>query len=387
MRNYFENNGIVFRKDARKEEWQVARTYAKKTSIGLPASGSTLIQDKKNTASAAQAHLQYLLLDVLKKGRKQFRKAGLPATPGKGKQGAPVVETNNENDKDDEDEYDEYDEDNDDDAGWPKKHRKITRNIIMQIVVWVCIVNAQYAYDTIDRSQLNAYACVICHKSHLVILEEVSMEVVYTAIKSKIPVGRTIHIMYVPIMKPLPSRVTPADLVQLTNDNDLEAFQEVARTEYKPLCIQVQLARGDETAQTLLLDNQPYFLADRFVGPDPTTIYDVPVSDSENKRYLRVLSRGKKKVWPKSDAGFEHQKAMSRKRIRRLKQHLEALKDKLKEFYSDRYISKEYSASMMPDFVRASCAFHWHPQSSSWSKCLLVAPTLPLVALSGPWAP
>jgi len=163
------------------------------------------------------------------------------------------------------------------------------------------------------------------------------MEVVYTAIKSNIPMGRTIRVMYGAITKPPPSGVTPADVVWLTNNDDLEAFLKVARTEYKPLCIQVQLARGDGTAQTPLPDDRPYFSADRFVGPDPATLYDVPVSDSENERYLRAMSKGKKKTWPKSDTGFEHQKAMTRKRIRHLKRHLEALKNEHKEFYVEKY--------------------------------------------------
>ena len=113
------------------------------------------------------------------------------------------------------------------------------------------------------------------------------MDVVYTAIKSRMGVGRTIRAMYGAITKPHPSGVTPADVVRLTNDEDLDAFLEVARTEYKPLCIQVQLARGDQTPPP---DDRPYimyFPDDRFVGLDPATLYDVPVSDSENERYHR----------------------------------------------------------------------------------------------------
>ena len=135
----------------------MAETYGKKASIGFPASGSVLIWGKNNTASTAQEHLQYWLLDVLKKGHKQSRKAGLPATPGKRKQGARVVESDDEDDKDDEDEDDEDGEDNADDAGWPKKHREIMGNVIPKVGVRVYIVDAQYADDAIDGSQPNAY--------------------------------------------------------------------------------------------------------------------------------------------------------------------------------------------------------------------------------------
>jgi len=317
----------------------MAVTYAKKASIGFPAAGSVLIRGTNNAASAARGHLQYLLLDILKKGREQSRKAGLPATLGKRKRGiqAPEMEESDNEDGSDEAKDDADHEDDDDDAEWPRKRRDITGNLIPKIVVWVYIVDVQYTDDAIDRSQPNAYTWATCHKSQLVILEEASMEVVYAAIKSRIGAGRTIRAMYGAITKPHPSGVTPADVVRLTNDDDLEAFLEVARTEYKPLCIQVQLARDDGTAQTPPPDDQPYFPADCFVGPDPATLYDVPVLDSENARYLRAMGKGKKKAWPKSDAGFEHQKAMTKKRICRLKRHLEALKEKHKEFYGEKY--------------------------------------------------
>jgi len=338
MRTYFKNNSIVFRRDATKAEWHVAATYAKKASIGFSAAGSALIGGSNNAASEARGHLQYLLLDILRKDREQSRKAGLPAISGKRKRGiqAPEMEESDDEDSSDEAE-DDKDDDDDGDAERPKKRHDITGNLIPKIVAQVYIVNAQYADDAIDGSQPNAYTWVICHKSQLVILGETSMEVVYTAIKSKIPVGRTICAMYRAIMKPSLSEVTPADVVQLTNHNDLEAFLEVASTEYKPLCIQVQLAKGDGTAQTPPPNDRPYFPANHFVGPDPATLYDIPVSDSENKRYLRAMGKRKKKAWPKSDAGFKHQKAMTRKRIRRLTRHLEALKDKYKEFYGEKY--------------------------------------------------
>jgi len=157
------------------------------------------------------------------------------------------MEKNDEEDSSDEADADEDNAD-DNDAQWLKKLRYIMGNLIAKIVVRIYIIDAQYADNAKDGSQPNAYAWAICDKSQLVILEEASMEIIYTGIKSRIGMGRTIRTIYGAIMKPYLSEMTSADLVWLTNDDDLEPFLEVARTEYKPLCIQIQLAQGDEMA-------------------------------------------------------------------------------------------------------------------------------------------
>ena len=54
--------------------WQAAGIYARKKTIGLPASGITLLESKNEQA---EEDLNYLLLDYLKKGWKQARKAGM----------------------------------------------------------------------------------------------------------------------------------------------------------------------------------------------------------------------------------------------------------------------------------------------------------------------
>jgi len=48
--------------------------YARKKTIAFPALGITLLQSKNEQA---EEDLNYLLLDFLKKGRKQARKAGM----------------------------------------------------------------------------------------------------------------------------------------------------------------------------------------------------------------------------------------------------------------------------------------------------------------------
>ena len=158
MHTYFENNGIMFRRDATKAEWHMAGTYAKKALIGFPAVGSALIGGSNNAASVAREHLQYLPLDILNKGREQSRKAGLPATLGKRKWGIQALEMEESDDEDGSDKAEDDEDDHDDDnAERPKKGRDITRNLIPKIVVWVYIVDTQYADDTIDGSQPNAW--------------------------------------------------------------------------------------------------------------------------------------------------------------------------------------------------------------------------------------
>ena len=120
----------------------MAETYAKKRSIGFPAAGFVLIGGSNNAASAARGHLQYLLLDILKKRHEQSRKAGLSAISGKRKQGiqVPEMEESNEENGSDEAKNNEY-HDNDDDAEWLKKYHDITRNLIPKIVIQVYIID------------------------------------------------------------------------------------------------------------------------------------------------------------------------------------------------------------------------------------------------------
>jgi len=83
-------------------------------------------------------------------------------------------------------------------------------------------------------------------------------------------------------------------------------------------------------------------------------LYDIVVSDSKNERYLKAMGKGKKNVWPKSNAEFEHRKAIIRKRICHLKWYLEVPKDKYKEFYGEKYnaqvIDSEDDSELSKDF-------------------------------------
>jgi len=54
--------------------------------------------------------------------------------------------------------------------------------------------------------------------------------------------------------------------------------------------------------------------------------YDSPVSDSENDLYVMKFGKRKAKAWPRSDHGFEHEKAKVCKHIRRMQEHMKELK-------------------------------------------------------------
>jgi len=60
--------------------------------------------------------------------------------------------------------------------------------------------------------------------------------------------------------------------------------------------------------------------------------YDPVVSDSENELYLMKFGKRKVKVWPRTDHGFEHLKAKIRKRITRLRKHLQEVQACHKKF-------------------------------------------------------
>ena len=245
---------------------------------------------------------------MLKQGLEQARKAGLPAGSsglGNRKRGAQAAQAA---DCDQEREVDSTSDDNDDghDRGRPTQRRELTaHSTISRIVMRMYIVDTQYLDDTIPGAVPTASRCAAGQKSQLIILKEASIEAVYTAIKSRIDPRRAVRTMYVAVTKPDAAGGTPTDVERITSDEDLESFLEVARTEYKPHCIQVQLAPSDGGAQTPPPNDRAYIPREQFVRPDPATQYDVPVSDSENERYLRTTGKGKKKTWPKGN-GMPH---------------------------------------------------------------------------------
>jgi hypothetical protein len=78
--------------------------------------------------------------------------------------------------------------------------------------------------------------------------------------------------------------------------------------------LQVQLNNTiGRAAQTPPPDERIYFLRKRFDAAD--ALYDPLPSDSENELHLITFGRRKVKAWPRTDPGFEHEKAKVHKRI------------------------------------------------------------------------
>ena len=77
---------------------------------------------------------------------------------------------------------------------------------------------------------------------------------------------------------------------------------------------------GDDDDQTPPLDDRQYVMEDEFGPEEPP--HDPVMSDSENELYLIQFGTKKPVSWPRTDHGFEHAKAKTRKRINRLEKHL-----------------------------------------------------------------
>jgi len=107
------------------------------------------------------------------------------------------------------------------------------------------------------------------------------------------------------------------------SDEDLTNFLTAANGVYRPIMLQVELIRT-RGAQTLPPDERPHFTAAHWAArEDP---YDPLASDSENDLYMMKLGKRKAKAWPRSDHGFEHEKAKVRKHIRRMQEYIKELK-------------------------------------------------------------
>jgi len=306
MRSYFEDNGIVYMRGASMPAWQAAVIYARKKTIGFPASRITLLQSKNEQA---EEDLNYLLLDWFKKGREQARKAGMtmagivtPAGPAKRRLGG--GEAGAEGDDEDNQGHEADDES---DENYSNKRPRLSKSVVIR----VHIVDTAEAALHLPGTNPRRYVWATCSRTALITLKEATIEGVCTAIRGRIPQRRSIRAKYSAITKPHRNGDTPADVERLHTDEDLRAFFQVAKT-YAPTCLQVELARQ---AQSEPPDNCPFFPKDVFGNPEPAAQYDPPVSDSENDRYIRACGKAKRKMWPKSDKGFEHQKAMTRKRI------------------------------------------------------------------------
>jgi len=132
-------------------------------------------------------------------------------------------------------------------------------------------------------------------------------------VRARIPNGRIVHAIYGALSTPPPNGQKPVDVERVTIDADLANLIALAEGAYKPLLFQLQLAKADQANQSPPPDDREYFAGDKFVPIDDP--YDRVASDSDNDLYLIKWGRRKAKSWPRSDHGFEHEKARCRRKL------------------------------------------------------------------------
>jgi len=93
---------------------------------------------------------------------------------------------------------------------------------------------------------------------------------------------------------------------------------------------QLQLAKADRGNESPLPDDRAYFAEHEFVPVDDP--YDRVASDSDNDLDLIKWARRKAKSWPKSDHGFEHEKARCRRKLGEFRHQREEVKGCPKAF-------------------------------------------------------
>ena len=164
-----------------------------------------------------------------------------------------------------------------------------------------------------------------------------TVEEVVSGIGPRIPNGKYVRAMYGAITKPPQNGGVLEDMERITLDADLPNFIEVTSGAYKPIIVQMQIITDrDEGQQTPPPDNQPYFGKQAFDTKTGRDDYDPAVSDSENELYLIKFDKRKARALPRSDHGFEHQKAKCRMCFIRMWKHLEEVKRRHKKFMGPR---------------------------------------------------
>jgi len=120
------------------------------------------------------------------------------------------------------------------------------------------------------------------------------------------------------------------DVEWVITNADLANLITVAEGAYKSLLFQLQLAKADQANQSPPPDDREYFAGDEFVPVDNP--YDRVGSDSDNDLYLIKWGRQKAKSWPRSDYGFEHEKARCRTKLGEFRHQLEEVKGRHRAF-------------------------------------------------------
>ncbi|KAF8415070.1 hypothetical protein EV426DRAFT_701827 [Tirmania nivea] len=288
-------NEIMGRHGTSKAVWEGFKAFALEPKNGLPASRCTLLgmQREDKEGDKAQKRFHYLLLDSLKKDCETETRDGLIAAS-------------------------RWRENNRDDLEVAQPRPIMVASATVQVV----IVNPNEAAD--KNANLD-YVWATATKKQLVGLKNVTIMEIVDAIKTRIPNGKYVRAIWGAVSKPPGDGGKLEDVEFITSDEDLVNFLEVAKGMYKPTMLQVEVSKDRGTRdQTPRPDDRGYFPMDKFNLSDDT--YDPVVSDSENELYLMKFGKRKGKAWPRSDHGWEYERAKRQKRIARLMKHKKELK-------------------------------------------------------------
>jgi len=180
------------------------------------------------------------------------------------------------------------------------------------------------------------YYWAIAKVRQLVALKKRTVPEDLNGISTRIPEGRHICAMYGALTKPPADGTDSEDIERITSDNDLSNFIMLAKQVYTPIMIQAQLPPNNPKEESDLEspspDERENFRKDQFNLVDET--YDTVVSDSANELYLMKFVKRKAKAWPYTNHGFEYSKTKIRKRITRMRKHLQQVQAHHKNFKS-----------------------------------------------------
>ena len=306
MKAYTLMKGITGKQGTSDAAWEAYRQFAQEAKNGLPASGRNMLKlprgDKDGDKARDRFH--HLLLDSLKKDRQTETKSGLSAAARKRKSTA-------------------------DDSG--EDEASMMRPITAPIeTIRVVVISRSLAEDLTPAT--GQFKWATARVKQLVALRDITVAELIKGIRPRIRDGQFVRAIYGAITKPPVDGTGPEDVERITSDTDLANFVAVTSGAYKPIMVQVQTAAiADEANQTPPPDDRPYFTKNQF-NTEAGDNYDPAVSDSENELYLIKFGKRKAKAWPRSDHGFEHQKAKCRMRLTRMRKHLEELKRRHRKF-------------------------------------------------------
>ena len=290
VRAWARTNNIVGKRATGNNLWYQLKNFAM-AETEMPASGRRLLKggdvDMKKRAVVA---FDKLLQDVLKKARDTQRNLTLKEV-AQLRAGAPDVALQADGAEPAE---------NQDKCG-QKSFRRSVRLFLID----------PGRHNVVKDGASGLYLWDGCRSHCITIMKSPSLLEIGDKVRSKIPRGRFVRVIFGDIDNPTPPSVIP-DSVRLQTDEEEETFYNI--TASKPIRLQVILYRDSQpipmVADSPPPDDEPYFPRDFLDAPG---YYIDPAEDSDN--LARSLAGTAKRTFPKRDKAFENRKLRVRKRI------------------------------------------------------------------------